>query len=898
MALLRTSASVVALQTPSRHASLDLGEQPSTAPAKSPRPTGFLSALKAKMPPSLPPLEVSASKASVGGKAGSSAAALGLAAAKAAAKATVKTSEERDRINRERAERVKAFIEERDKSRPILPAYVKAVRSTLDLNPSSVADTLPPRRNRVGAGKRYHPTTGIRIVSKELDSSKAADSSSKVLDTSQLGDLTVSLRQINLASTASLAPAADVAWLLPPIDDGEAAPAPAPKKKKARRKKAKDMAKSATALIRGKDHDRESGFSTRVLDERLLPASEQLMQGLDRWPEDQRMRDGFDEVMQNLKMYEGQQRYSSFLFGGCVEVAAKSASGGSPPDRMRAPCATVTEATSDSSTLTWEAIDNSTGYELEVANVNAIQGAQDWRKVYRGASLRFVVTNIGREFVGIRARVRAYNNHGKGEWSPRSELLRMKAIPPPDRKEIEEMPGSWLTIDLAGVPELSGRDVNPDLLHMTKRDLVQAFHANRTVIKVAFRYYALAGVSNVDDDPSTMTMVQFGNFCRETMMISQSLSGSDIDRIFLRAVRVLPTAATSGSVADVEETSLVSALASAGVKATKEWRKAKAAVSMVSLLGKGANLMSQPQFVQALVRLAAARYQKDEELSLADKLSRLLKEQVENLVLHEMQLIEDDFSPRMRTRAMGAVLERHSAELEQVFMAYAAADQLSSAAAKRALSTMNVIECHEMCEDIGIFDDTFGTRDMLAAFVKVNIDDDLYYQEQADNSSSELVFDEFEEVLARIFNTAVWSHVTHVPETMNLLDQDGDGDLDEDDVDDLFDECDTDNSGSITTEEFRVVLAKRLNEEAARLVADQLVAFADADKSGAISRDELRDAVVKLASGKVHAKEQAEALERAFDSWLGTTFLPKALKAIKKKKLAPAAPPKESAAKK
>jgi Ca2+-binding EF-hand superfamily protein len=391
-------------------------------------------------------------------------------------------------------------------------------------------------------------------------------------------------------------------------------------------------------------------------------------------------------------------------------------------------------------------------------------------------------------------------------------------------------------------------------------------------------------------------MVQFGNFCRGAKLLNSHLNSSGIDRIFLRAVRVLPNVAAAGADTETADASLVSALASAGVKATKEWRKAKAAVNAVSLLTKGANLMDQPQFVQALIRLAAARQPGAADgLSIADKLSQMLGDYVEHHVLREMQLIEDDFSPHMRTRAMGAVLERHRADLERVFFAYAAADQQSSAAAKRALTTMNVLECNELCEDIGIFDETFITRDLLSAFVMVNIDDDLYYQEQAENTSSELVFDEFEEFVARIFNKAVWSKAEgkEVIVMANLLDQDGDGDLDEDDVDDLFDECDVDKSGAISIEELAAVLtkAKRLNDGAAKLVAEKLMAFADTDKSGTISKDELREAVIKMASGKAEFEERGQALERAFDAWLHSIFVPRALQAIKKKKLEPAPMP-------
>ena len=37
-----------------------------------------------------------------------------------------------------------------------------------------------------------------------------------------------------------------------------------------------------------------------------------------------------------------------------------------------------------------------------------------------------------------------------------------------------------------------------------------------------------------------------------------------------------------------------------------------------------------------------------------------------------------------------------------------------------------------------------ASMEMLAAFVKVNIDDDLFEQEDAGNTSSQLVFDEFQ----------------------------------------------------------------------------------------------------------------------------------------------------------
>jgi hypothetical protein len=133
--------------------------------------------------------------------------------------------------------------------------------------------------------------------------------------------------------------------------------------------------------------------------------------------------------------------------------------------------------------------------------------------------------------------------------------------------------------------------------------------------------------------------------------------------------------------------------------------------------------------------------------------------------------------------------------------------------------------------------------------------------------------------------------------TASLLDQDGDGDLDADDADDLFDECDADHSGSISVDELHDALCRRLNEGAARLVAEQIMTLADQDGSGDVSRDELRAAIAQMASGQMQCKEQAEALERTFDGWLGSTLVPRALVAIRKRKLVPVrapAPPNEA----
>lgn len=68
----------------------------------------------------------------------------------------------------------------------------------------------------------------------------------------------------------------------------------------------------------------------------------------------------------------------------------------------------------------------------------------------------------------------------------------------------------------------------------------------------------------------------------------------------------------------------------------------------------------------------------------------------------------------------------------------------------KLLTTINLFELSQLCEDAELFDAMFGMRELLVVFMRVNIDDDLFVQEDKANSASELVFDEFSETIARI----------------------------------------------------------------------------------------------------------------------------------------------------
>jgi len=648
----------------------------------------------------------------------------------------------------------------------------------------------------------------------------------------------------------------------------------------------------------------------RQLD-KLLPASTVLLRGLEKWPEAERLRVGFDEVIDSLKFVEAPQRWMDWPWGVQAKEPPRVIEKGDPPGKLQPPFKKTSTpsamciAWSGDAAADWEPPEHddswyaaqisaasgvATGYQLEVAEFNALFGRQPWRQVHKAkvsAGCDASITPIPRSVSRLFARVRGFNKFGRGEWSDEVML----AVPPHEAGAeipITELPAAWVDVDLGGLAELKP-DLPPAQLLAAKEALLRSLLDNMNVIKVAFTFYGLAGVNDVEDDPSTMSMLQFTNFATGARLLEcRGLkSVSDLDLIFLRAARA-PQSSQVSALAEAVESSGVAVV---GRKRAKGLGLLKKGIAQVVEQNRPtANLLTQSQFVGALLRLAAQMYADSEPL--AQRLTRLCLEHVSGHVYEELQLVKDDFDEKMRTREMGAALDMHGAALRAVFMAYSAADSTGDGTAQgrkaacAALDTMNVRELNELCEDCQLFDSSFTTMNLLTVFCKVNITDDLFEQEAKENTSSELMFDEFEEVLARIFNFAVYLPMVNSGASARLLDKDGDGDLDEDDIDALFDECDQDGSGSITVDELAAALKKRLNAGAAYLVAKKLVRIADEDGEGSLTREELKKAVRKLSSGDADDEDEELSLERAFYDWLGTVFLPTAAAAAKQKKLA------------
>ena len=77
--------------------------------------------------------------------------------------------------------------------------------------------------------------------------------------------------------------------------------------------------------------------------------------------------------------------------------------------------------------------------------------------------------------------------------------------------------------------------------------------------------------------------------------------------------------------------------------------------------------------------------------------------------------------------------------------------------------------------------------------------------------------------------------------------RDGDGHLTDEEIDELFAHCDTDNNGYVDEQELTGALVEKVGAGASKLVAKQMIALTDKDESGTVDKEELRDLLKKLA---------------------------------------------------
>jgi len=270
--------------------------------------------------------------------------------------------------------------------------------------------------------------------------------------------------------------------------------------------------------------------------------------------------------------------------------------------------------------------------------------------------------------------------------------------------------------------------------------LMPVIEQHRAMIRVAFRFYCVYEASNDPDaDPESMNKASFLAFAKGMSLNNKGLAQTQLERLFTTSARPDPKAERRG--ADARK----SAFANAQQKA--------------------ANL-DQPAFVAALVRIAVA-------LKLAispdagDQLDRFCVELLGPHVSLDLGLLGDDLVGNlMAGRAIHAVKRKHALALREVFEDYAARDQ-SNESALDSLDTMNTFELAALCTDCQLLDAKFGLREMVMAFVRINVDNEVYeLPAGTEDSLAELELDDFVEVVVRIYVGRFWDEET----ALNSLD--------------------------------------------------------------------------------------------------------------------------------
>ena len=166
--------------------------------------------------------------------------------------------------------------------------------------------------------------------------------------------------------------------------------------------------------------------------------------------------------------------------------------------------------------------------------------------------------------------------------------------------------------------------------------------------------------------------------------------------------------------------------------------------------GSGAvdNQMEVKEFVAGLIRLAHAKFKKLP--SLADRWDAFLQDHVQAFA--DMGNMTDEISEMLSWPEVVAVIGDPAVAnlLAQSFLNFCVSGASASSKNDPTANTMDMPEYMKFLQAAELLDQSLTVREARAIFVQVNLDDDMYVQEDSANNSSELVLDEFVECLVRI----------------------------------------------------------------------------------------------------------------------------------------------------
>ena len=412
-------------------------------------------------------------------------------------------------------------------------------------------------------------------------------------------------------------------------------------------------------------------------------------------------------------------------------------------------------------------------YELEISEISLLDGELPFMLANGGdadtteVETSHVVRNLP-PLTTVHARVRAVNRAGPGPWSDETEASTLDEEPKPPPVPLSDIPLPWKYLDLGDVYKENEKRTGGDGI-ITDEEREQQQRAINAValrymapIKIAYRYYCLAGSSGSGMcEPDGMGLSQFLVFLKATGIDDKHHSIPGYDRLFIRATRPPDSGVTSlvdvahGISGDTHELSA-------------KLKVAHASHKLMNMMGNGEKRMHQHQFVAALVRLATQKY--SAKTFVAEAFEKLVVNHLVEHVYKDLRLQHDAFSDIMSSQLMRSVLRKHRKALLSTFEYYAGVGQNSP----HALGTIDLLEFRTLCSDLSLLDSRFGMREMLAAFVRVNIDDELFVQEEEGDTSSELVYDEYVEMVGRVFYGRVWLHMDTVEQERTQIEREFD----------------------------------------------------------------------------------------------------------------------------
>jgi tetratricopeptide (TPR) repeat protein len=155
--------------------------------------------------------------------------------------------------------------------------------------------------------------------------------------------------------------------------------------------------------------------------------------------------------------------------------------------------------------------------------------------------------------------------------------------------------------------------------------------------------------------------------------------------------------------------------------------------------------LPESEFMAALIRCAHAKYHDEPSLHL-----RWLRFVEEDLPKKEdlMADVEDEIDQVMAWQPVEDVLLKHHSVLGGLFLHYCAADFAGETALAPQL--INETEWGVFLKESGLVGPKLTALEGKKIFVKLNLDDDLSKQDHEEDSSSELVFNEFAECVVRV----------------------------------------------------------------------------------------------------------------------------------------------------